>query len=72
MNKTIVVALFLAAVSAVKVLPVANHCVNTNKATGYDEDCSTPGNSAWNTHTTARTGDPRNAQASPYPGHALH
>ena len=39
--------------------PLENHCVNANKTTyGFEtnQDCSTPGNSAWNTHTTARTG----------------
>ena len=52
--------------------PEANKCANDNKATGDLEDCSTPGNSAWNTITTARTGDPRKALDAPYPGHTLH
>ena len=74
MMKNIVLALAIASVAAVKinVAPVANVCTNTNKATGVDEDCSTPGNSAWNTHTTARTGDPTKAQAAPYPDHTQH
>ena len=64
----------VASVSAINMRapPVENHCVNVNKATGVEEPCDTPGNSAWNTHTTARTGDPRNAQAPPYPAHTLH
>ena len=72
--KNIVLALAIASVAAVKinVAPVANVCTNTNKATGVDEDCSAPGNSAWNTHTTARTGDPTKAQAAPYPDHTQH
>ena len=53
-------------------LPEANTCVNTNKATAEDEPCDTPGNSAWNTITTARTGKPSEAMAEPYPAHALH
>ena len=53
-------------------LPEANTCVNTNKATAEDEPCDTPGNSAWNTITTARTGKPKDAMAAPYPAHALH
>ena len=52
--------------------PETNYCTNANKATGIDQDCSTAGNSAWNTHTTSRTGDPRKAQAGPYPDHKLH
>ena len=52
--------------------PVDNTCTNTNKATGIDEDCSTPGNSAWNTFSSSRTGEPKDAQASPYPDHTLH
>ena len=37
--------------------PATNSCVNANKtAFGEDQSCDTPGNSAWNTHTTARTG----------------
>ena len=64
----------LATVSAVRIAapPVANTCVNINKATGVEEPCDKPGNSAWNTHTTARTGDPRQATAGPYPDHTLH
>ena len=50
-----------------------NHCVNANKtAFGADQDCDTPGNSAWNTHTTARTGSQTNALKAPYPDHTLH
>ena len=52
--------------------PVANTCTNANKATGADETCDTAGNSAWNTHTSARTASQTNALAPPYPGHALH
>ena len=52
--------------------PVPNTCTNANKATGVDQDCSTPGNSAWNTISTSRTGDPTKAQAAPYPDHTLH
>merc|ERR1719263_1305194 len=52
--------------------PVENHCTNANKATGVDEDCSAPGNSAWTTFSSSRTGDPADAQAPPYPGHTLH
>jgi hypothetical protein len=52
--------------------PETNHCTNTNKATTVDEACSTDGNSAWNTHTSSRTGDPTKAMADPYPGHTLH
>ena len=37
-------------------LPEANICTNANKATTEDEACSTAGNSAWNTITSARTG----------------
>ena len=52
--------------------PVENTCTNPNKATGVDEDCSAPGNSAWNTFSTSRTGEPKDAQTAPYPGHTLH
>tara|TARA_B110001450_G_C17272986_1_gene340304 strand:- start:83 stop:346 length:264 start_codon:yes stop_codon:yes gene_type:complete len=52
--------------------PVENHCTNPSKATGVDEDCSAPGNSAWNTFSTSRTGEPKDAQTAPYPGHTLH
>ena len=55
-----------------KVSPATNACTNANKATTDDEDCSTPGNSAWNTITSSRTAKPKNAMASPYPGHAEH
>ena len=51
---------------------VENHCTNANKATGVDEDCSAAGNSAWNTFSTSRTAEPKDAQAAPYPGHTLH
>ena len=74
MFKTIAIAMLVASTSAIRlsVDPAKNYCVNTNKATGIDQDCSTPGNSAWNTHTTARTDDPRKSQAGPYPDHKLH
>ena len=52
--------------------PATNHCVNVNKALGKEQSCSTPGNSAWNTLTTSRTGKPTQAQAAPYPDHKLH
>ena len=52
--------------------PVENHCTNANKATKADQACSEAGNSAWNTHSTARTGKPADAQAPPYPDHKLH
>ena len=71
--------LLMASVSAVSVNqlsspvePVANHCTNANKATGLDQDCSAAGQSAWNTISTSRTGDPTKAQAGPYPDHTLH
>ena len=35
--------------------PLENHCTNTEKFSSSDEPCSTPGNSAWNTHTSGRT-----------------
>ncbi len=38
-----------------------NHCVSVNKATGREEACNKPGNSAWNTITSARTGNPTEA-----------
>ena len=74
MFRTLAVVAMIASVSAVNIraAPEPNFCTNANKATGLDQDCSTPGNSAWNTHTTARTGDPRKAQAAPYPDHVLH
>jgi len=50
-----------------------NACVNANKTDfGADQDCDTAGNSAWNTHTTARTGTQTNALKAPYPDHTLH
>ena len=49
-----------------------NHCVNINKASGVEEPCSTIGNSAWNTLTSAKTAKPSDAQAAPYPLHADH
>ena len=52
--------------------PVKNTCTNPNKATGVDEDCSTAGNSAWNTFSSSRTAQPKDAMAAPYPGHTLH
>ena len=74
MFKVLATTLLIASVSAInlRVAPETNYCTNANKATGNDESCDTPGNSAWNTHTTARTGDPRKAQSPPYPDHALH
>jgi len=67
-------ALFLGAVAAVKLqqTPLKNECVNANKATTKDELCNTPGNSAWNTITTARSGNPEKAVAQPYPDHSEH
>ena len=53
-------------------LPEKNICTNTNKATAEDEACSTAGNSAWNTITSARTAKPKNAMATPYPAHTEH
>jgi hypothetical protein len=55
-----------------KVSPATNSCVNTNKDSAEDEDCSLAGNSAWNTITTSRTAKPADAQAEPYPGHTQH
>ena len=49
--------------------PETNYCTNANKATGVDQACSDTGNSAWNTHTSAITKTPMNAQAAPYPDH---
>jgi len=52
---------------------LTNSCVNANKTDfGADQSCDTAGNSAWNTHTTARTGTQTNALAAPYPDHTLH
>ena len=48
--------------------PETNICTNTNKATGKDQPCWAPGNSAWNTHSTAVTAKPDDAQKAPYPG----
>ena len=66
--------LILGAVSAIQLqqAPITNTCTNTNKATDVDEACSEPGNSAWNTITTSRSGDPKKATTAPYPGHTLH
>ena len=74
MFRTLAVVALIASASAINIRapPVKNICTNANKATGIDQDCSTAGNSAWNTHTTSRTGDPRQAQAGPYPDHKLH
>ena len=74
MFKVLATTLLIASVSAInlRVAPETNYCVNPNKATGVDQSCDTPGNSAWNTHTTSRTADPRNAQAAPYPDHTQH
>ena len=78
MKYSVIIALFLGASNAMSIRslnqvdPATNTCVNPNKATKIDEPCSEPGNSAWNTHTTSRTAKPADAQAPPYPGHALH
>ena len=74
MKATIAILLGFASVSAIRlqVDPEANTCTNANKATGEDQPCSTPGNSAWNTYTSSRTANPTQAQAPPYPGHAEH
>ena len=56
----------------VQVDPITPTCTNANKATGEDQDCSAAGQSAWNTKSTSRTGDPTQAQAAPYPDHTLH
>ena len=52
--------------------PAKNTCVNVNKLLGTEQPCDTPGNSAWNTLTTSRTGSQTNALAPPYPDHLLH
>ena len=44
-----------------------NHCRNDNKATGNLEKCSSVGNSAWNTYSSAVTAHPKDAQKLPYP-----
>lgn len=49
--------------------PETNYCTNANKATGLDQACQDPGNSAWNTHTSAVTKKPTDAQSAPYPDH---
>lgn len=80
MKQSLIIAVFLGAISASSIrqqsvgytLPEANICTNANKATTEDETCSTAGNSAWNTITSARTAKPADAMASPYPGHAEH
>ncbi len=74
MYRTLAVVAIIASAQAINIRapPVANVCTNANKATGFDQDCSTAGNSAWNTHTTSRTGDPRGGQAAAYPDHVLH
>ena len=41
--------------------PETNYCTNSNKATGLDQACQDPGNSAWNTHTSAVTKKPTDA-----------
>merc|ERR1711988_1375455 len=50
--------------------PETNYCTNANKATADDQACSDPGNSAWNTHTSAATAKPTKALDLPYPDHA--
>merc|ERR1719440_873348 len=54
---------------AITPAPEDNYCTNANKATGTDQACSDPGNSAWNTHTSSVTKKPVNAQSAPYPDH---
>ena len=49
--------------------PETNYCTNANKATGDDQACADPGNSAWNTHSSAVTKKPVDAQSAPYPDH---
>ena len=49
--------------------PVINYCTNANKATGVDQACADPGNSAWNTHSSSVTKKPVNALVAPYPDH---
>ena len=49
-----------------------NHCNSINKATGIQEPCSTVGNSAWTTYTSAKTAKPADATKDPYPAHADH
>ena len=73
MFKLALIAL-LGSASAVTLVqtPVKNHCTNANKATGVDQECTVPGQSAWNTITTARTAKPKDAQAAPYPDHKKH
>ena len=50
-------------------VPTTNYCTNANKATGVDQACNNPGNSAWNTHTSSVTKNPEKALAMPYPDH---
>merc|ERR1719223_278055 len=50
-------------------VPETNYCTNANKATGDDQDCSDPNNSAWNTHTSSVTKSQTNALDAPYPDH---
>jgi hypothetical protein len=49
-----------------------NTCVNINKASGEEEPCSTVGNSAWNTYTSAKTDSQTTALDAPYPLHQDH
>merc|ERR1711865_76442 len=49
--------------------PTENYCTNADKATGKDQDCSEKNNSAWNTHTSSKTGKPEKAMDAPYPDH---
>jgi len=62
----------LAQTTLLQVDPIDPICTNANKATGLDQDCSKEGNSAWNTISTSRTGDPAKAIAPPYPDFTLH
>ena len=73
MFKLAIIAL-LGSASAMRLTqtPVTNHCTNANKATGVDQECTTPGQSAWNTITTSRTGSQTDALKAPYPDHAKH
>ena len=52
--------------------PYVNHCSNDSKATGKLEPCNQEYNSAWNTYSSAVTGQPSQAQKGLYPGwHAI-
>ena len=78
MKQAAIIALLFAATNAISIRhlkqvdPIENSCTNPNKATGVDQSCHTPGNSAWNTLTSSRTGNPHDALSPPYPGHKLN